>query len=508
MSADSVPFVGPPTGPRSRNRRLLFRAPSAGQSVGLIVVESVLLALLFEWPPEPSLTFLLRWLALFLFPPLLAGLLTGPIAAPFGGRLSIRRSLLLSVTAGSLPIPIALAWRAVQTLDPSALPDVAAILLFVQGPVLWFREMSLFGVSNPSHLRSLPPALASPLLSVAAVLAFYPPTASLLIQGALYLLIGFLACALLLRAADRPMKREFGVSGVSLIRPMLDHINERDPAATEMIERFFAKFSVSADLSVRLLTFGNGSSIKATLALPTVHPGPFGALGASDLPRRLAERLGPEAGVVLVPHTPCNHDQDLPTSRDFERVAEETRALWKEVVASPPSGGAAPSTSPLVGRDPASFARVQLLGGVALAVVTQAPAPTDDIALSVVEPVVRRIESSGGPKMAVVDAHNSYIEDQGDISYATPAAVKLSADLEGSVSAAQAAARPGPIRVGVAARAGFSLGEDGIGPHGIRVLAVETAGTRTAYILLDGNNLVTGLRATLLSEVRGVVDAA
>ncbi|MCI4358331.1 MAG: DUF2070 family protein [Thermoplasmata archaeon] len=508
MPEDSVPFIRPDTGPRSRNRRLLFRAPNEAQSVGLILAESLVLAALFDWPTGLPVPFLIGWIALFLLPTLVSGLLTGPLAGALGGRLSLRRSLLLSVSAGFLPIPIALVWRGVGALDSTALPSVAAVLLFLQGPVFWFRQMSLFGVSNPSHLRSLPASLVGPLLSVAMVFRFFPPTAPLLLEAFLFLLIGFLACALLLRAADRPLRREFGVSGVSLIRPMLDHINERDPVATEVLERFFARFSVPADLQVVLITFGTGPNIKATVALPTVHPGPFGALGASDLPRRLGERLGLEAGVVFVPHTPCNHDQDLPTSQDFERVAAESRILWKELVRGPAPTSTETLTSPLVGADSESFARVQLLGTTAITLVTQAPAPTDDIALSVVDPVVRRLEAAGGPRVALIDAHNSYVEDQGDISFGTPSASKLVSDIERAVARARSVARPGPIRAGVAVRAGYSLGADGIGPAGIRSLVIETAGTKTAYILIDGNNLLPGLRESLLDAVRPIVDAA
>jgi putative membrane protein len=507
VTDDNLPSPAAGLGPRSRNRRLLFRAPNAGQSVLILVAESLILAAAFGWPTGTGVPFLTGWIALFLLPMLIAAGVTGPIASALGGRLSLRRSLLLAVTAGALPIPIALVWRGVDAFDPSVLPPLAAVLLFLEGPVLWFREMSLFGVSNPSHLRSLPAAAFAPSLASALVFLFYAPTAALVVEGFLFLAIGFLACALLLRAADRPLRREFGVSGVSLIRPMLDHINGRDPAATEAIERFFAKFSAPADLDLVLVAFGLGKTTKATIALPTVHPGPFGALGASDLPRRLAERLGPSAGVVLVPHTPCNHDQDLPTSQEFERLASETRALWTQVTSGEYHPGPT-NASPLVAPYPASFARVQLLGSTAIAVVTQAPAPTDDIALSVVAPVVRKLEAAGGPRLALIDGHNSYVEDQGDISFGTPTASKLAADLEQALERARSTARPGPVRAGVAIREGYSLGGDGIGPHGIRVLAIEAAGTRTAYVLIDGNNLMPGLRGAILESLAPLVGAA
>jgi putative membrane protein len=488
----------------AQRRRLNIRAPSPPVSVGIIAVEAIILAALFGLGPGQSVPFLPGLLLVFLVPPLLGGLLTGPIAAAFGGRFTLRRSLLLSVTAGVACLPVAIGWRVAEIAVPGSLPAVAGVLLLLQGPVLWFRHMSLFGISKPSHPASLPAALVAPLLAIAGIFVLYPPTVVLLAEAILFLLIGFLASALLLQAADRPMRREFGVSGVSLMRPILDHINERDAQATEHIEGFFAKFSVPADLRVTLLAFRNGSTTKATIALPTVHPGPFAALGSSDLPRRLAERLGPEAGVVLVPHTPCNHDLDLPTSKEFDRVAAETQSLFREL----PTAPAGALSSPLVSAGEGSYARTQILGGTPFVVVTQAPEPTDDIDFAVVDPLVRSTAASGGPRLAIVDAHNSYVEGKGDLSYGTPSAEKLTNDIVASLARARSLARPGPVRVGVAVHDGYSVRQDGVAPEGVRALVVEAAGTKTAYVLVDGNNLVIGFRAHLLEALRPLVDDA
>jgi putative membrane protein len=62
------------------------------------------------------------------------------------------------------------------------------------------------------------------------------------------------------------------------------------------------------------------------------------------------------------------------------------------------------------------------------------------------------------------------------------------------------------VRAGVAMRTGFSVAREGIGPSGIRALVIETAGRRTAYVLLDGNNLLQGLRERLLQALGSVVD--
>jgi putative membrane protein len=290
---------------------------------------------------------------------------------------------------------------------------------------------------------------------------------------------------------------------VSLIRPLLDHVGDRDPAATRALEAFFLKGAISADLKVSLLTFSREGKVRATVALPTVHPGPFAALGASDLPRKLSERLGSEAGLVLVPHTPSDHDLDLPSEDEVERVSRAARGLLEELPAAGP-----PRSSPLVSPYPGSLARAQLLGNMVLVVVSQAPAPTDDIAYSVADRVLRDLVHDGIPPVALIDAHNSYIEGQGDIAYGSPAAEKLAADTRAAVQAALAAAKDGPVEVGVAARGGYSTGEDGIGPQGIRALVVRAAGTTTGYVLIDGNNLVLGQRDPIVRELLGAVDAA
>jgi len=141
-------------------------------------------------------------------------------------------------------------------------------------------------------------------------------------------------------------------------------------------------------------------------------------------------------------------------------------------------------------------------------VVSQAPAPTDDIAFAVADRLVRELTRDGGPRPLLIDAHNSYVEGEGDISYGSPAATKLLADARAAIAAAVAAARDGPLEVGVAHRVGYSIGRDGIAPLGLRALVVRAAGKTTGYVLIDGNNLVVGARATILAELERVVDVA
>ncbi|MCI4351385.1 MAG: DUF2070 family protein [Thermoplasmata archaeon] len=491
--------------PRRRRgyTRAIFRAPQVGTSVALIVVFSALDAVVLTGIPADARQLAVLFLAPLLLPALAGTVLTPALAAAFGGKISLRRSVLLGLTNVVFPLPFFLVWRLAGMFDGGANPSLALILLLVQGPVMWFRHMSLFGLAQPSHARALPASLVAPLLSVLGVFAVVAFSPTLVVEGTLFLAIGLGASALLLAAADRPIRREFGSSGVAMIRPLLDHINLRDAAATDYLERFFRRFAIAADLRVTLVTFAHGGTRRATWTLPTVHPGPFAALGASDLPRKLADALGPDAGVVFVPHTPCTHDLDLPTGAEVARVADLARKLQASMVPSAPS-----PASPLVEPYPGSWARAQALGPLTIVTLTQAPEPTDDIDFAVADRVRRELIAGGSGEVALIDAHNSYVEDRGDLIYGTPAAEKAVTDAKAAVTAARSAARPGEVRIGVAARTDYSAREHGIGPLGIRALVVEAAGTTTAYTLIDGNNLMIGLRARILEAVRGVVTSA
>jgi len=493
---------GPTVPPRRRrHRRVLFRAPHPLVTAGLIAVVSLALAV-FVWPP-PGKVWLEGWLAAFLLPALLASVLTTPLARALGGRFEFHRGVFLAFTALCVELPLAAAWRGGLDLWPSAVPGVVLLGPFLAAPIFWFRHLTLFGVSRPSHGRTLAAALVQPVLQLVGFYAITRPTVPSLASVGVDFVIAFVCALVLLHAADRPIRREFHSSGVSMIRPLLDHVGQRADEATRALEAFFLRSTVTVDLRVDLLAFTRDGHPVASVVLPTVHPGPFAALGASDLPRKLEQLLGPEAGTVFVPHTPSDHDLDLPSGDQVRTVGEAARELFHPL--PPPMRNRA---SPLVSPGPASLARAQLLGDAALVVVSQAPAPTDDIASAVADRLYRELSRDGGPRPILIDAHNSYVEGLGDVSYGTPAAEQLLTDARRAVSAAVAAARDGPVEVGVARREGYSTGDDGIGPLGVRALVVRASGTTTGYVLIDGNNLVVGARERIVRELEQVVNVA
>ncbi len=495
----------PPPGQGARRQvhrgHLLFTVPSPPLAIGLIVLLGLALSLLFFYPSWTRIAE--GVLFVFAGPALVAAAVTTPLTTAVGGRFEFHRSVFLALAVLLLELPITVVWLAALKAWPSTVPGLMFLGGFLAAPAFWFRQMSLFGVGRTNHARMLPVSLIQPLVFLAGFFVMVPPGVAVLVATLAFLVLAFGACVMLIRASDRPMRREFQSSGVALIRPLLDHVSYRDPEATRALEAFFLKSAIPAEVMVSLLGFFRDGMAHATLVLPTVHPGPFATLGASDLPRKLSEQLGPEAGTVLVPHTPCDHDLDLPSQSEVDRIGAASRELLRSL-----GGRLAARASPLVSPYPGSLARAQLLGDVALVVVSQAPQPTDDIAFSVGDRIVRELGLQEGPRIALVDAHNSYVEGQGDIVYGTPTAEKLLADTKAAVRAAMAQAIDGPISVGVAVRSGFTIREDGIGSQGMRALAVRVGGTTTGYLVIDGNNLMIRLRDPIVSAMEGLVDVA
>jgi putative membrane protein len=50
--------------------------------------------------------------------------------------------------------------------------------------------------------------------------------------------------------------------------------------------------------------------------------------------------------------------------------------------------------------------------------------------------------------------------------------------------------------------------EQGFGSLGIQALVIEVDGQKTAYILMDGNNMVRGLREQILGRIQTIVESA
>ncbi len=487
-----------------------LRSPVWGWSVLLIVLISFLLSILaFGFSPNLSylsgLPYGTIWIGsvLFLLALGLGSVATSVVSNALGGKFPLRRAFIAALLS-ALPLgSVLVGWR-VYTLLLQPFP-VERALLAAFGLTLWLDLLLVAGISGPSIPRSLPAALIEPGIGVAGTLIFLGPTAAYVVEAVVFLLISLGAGVLLLYATDRPLKREFGMGSVAIVRPLFDHINDRDPEGSKYLEDFFARASREGDLHASVLGFGRqGSPPRVLWLVPSVHPGPFAEIGASNLPHKLAERLKTEAEHISVPHTACTHDQNLPTTADVDRVADELRVMTRTL-----SYQDKVRCTPLLAPRPGALVRAQALGNAVILVVTRSPAPSDDLDYAVGEMLRDEAVRRGFPNPIVIDAHNSFTEgdqSQGSIPFGSPASTQVLEDARAALDLVARQAQEGTLRVGFARRTDYTVSRDGLGKEGITVTVIETSGKKTAYALCDGNNLIQGYREKLLASVEGLVD--
>ena len=119
--------------------------------------------------------------------------------------------------------------------------------------------------------------------------------------------------------------------------------------------------------------------------------------------------------------------------------------------------------------------------------------------------------ATGLEDVLLVDAHNCNVGlDVEEIPHVAPGSERAFDLLDAAETAGDTlvAGEPSSLSLGVAWDATDWTPREGIGPLGVRVAVVDVGGQTTAYVLIDGNNMVPGLRRQILDRLDKRVDAA
>lgn len=440
---------------------------------------------------------------------------------------------LLAVLAVSrLSLPVASIPAAVQT-------GVAALLLFVYSGTA--RLLIDGGTPYQAYVTWLVRSDHGPPIFDAVTFDHF------LLLGALCLLYAVAVWGFLV-GIDRPWRRSLDVSVLDFVRGFIGYAAE----GSRDLERFFERLGQEAVVPVSVISFrivedaedgvgaedgvdggngenagesganvvgdggtasastGNGGATgnddpidpdrlgeeKARFVLPMIHPGPLGEIGGGDLPRRVA--LSTE-GLGFPPHATAGHDFNLVSEGEVDDVIDAAdraldRATFRREATAPVTVDAGEST-----------VLTQRFGDAALAVSTFAPGSADDVDFAVGQSAMAEFRTDGIEDVLLVDGHNCHTGLSGaDLGHVTPGS-KRSYDLYAAASDAGEAAANAPSgrpELGVAWDSTDWTPDEGIGPLGVRVAVTRVAGVEAAYVLIDGNNMVPGLRAELLDVVR------
>ncbi len=355
--------------------------------------------------------------------------------------------------------------------------------------LLVFSVTSFAGFGGTIFSALLQPTLATfPVLFMASTIG-YTLNLQLLIVALISISIPLLIVFIFKYFMDRVGKGAIGISSSVLFKAFLANWTEDLNAP---LEHFFEQLGNHRDIRVSLLTFNAGERIKAVIVVPALHPGPFKNLGSSLLPSMIQTSMQKKFScVVSVPHGLVGHELDVASQSQNQRVVNN---ILDFIGGSSGNNKATPLVRAKRG---ASKASCQIFGNCAFITLTTAPDTMEDLPPELDAFIVREAEKRGLYGLAI-DAHNSmgdtFDRDVAVASFREASIDCLEKALENNASS---------FNVGAAniLPKEFTVG-DGMGHGGISVVVVEVGSQKVAYVTIDGNNMVSGLREKILSAIK------
>lgn len=359
--------------------------------------------------------------------------------------------------------------------------------------LLTFRTVVFVSTSSVAFFRRLIASFLQPFFCIAVFVIFWTQfTGSTLSQFLPFLVVApVLSCVsalLFLSFIDKLGHKTFGMPAFPLFRAfMLNWV----VGLNAPFEDFLEKLGKDENIEVTLLKF-DSSKPKAAIIVPLVHPGPFKNIGSSLLPSMLKRNFEKEFSCdACVPLGILGHELDLASQAQNQRIISE-------VIKSARFTASAEKATPFVKvSEDGVTACCQVFGKTALLSFTLAPKTTEDLPQELGYIVREEAEKLGLDCTIVVNAHNS-INDTAEIEASSETLRDVASTcLKKAISLPHASFQVGSATVYPEA---FSL-KDGMGPGGITAIVVKVAEQKTAYVVIDGNNMVSGLREEILSAL-------
>lgn len=362
--------------------------------------------------------------------------------------------------------------------------------------VLALRFVVFLSICSGGHGRSVIASLLQPFACIILLVVFWTKISfsapfSLLPFLAIAPPICFFSSFLFISLIDRMGQRAIGARSMSLFKAfLLNWVANLNSPFEEILE----KLGEEQDVEVSLIEF-DSNKLKTAIIVPSVHPGPFKNIGSSLLPSMLKHEFEKKFKCdACVPLGILGHELDLASQRQNQKVIDHIITSARFNV----SGGRA---TPFVRvSDGFATASCQIFSDVAFISFTLAPNTTEDLPQELGQIVRQEAKKLGINCAVIVNAHNS-INETADMEESLGVLRKVA--VECLEKAASLTALPFEVGAATVIPEEFSL-KDGMGPGGITAVVVKVAEQKTAYVVIDGNNMVSGLREKILSALSSI----
>ena len=280
-----------------------------------------------------------------------------------------------------------------------------------------------------------------------------------------------------------PFKKNLGIGVLDLLSLFIAHMNE----GSNSLEGLFTNMSEAIDTVVTFVSFKGESGIKALFISPSVHPGPLGDLGGSNMPTILSNKFD---CFTMVAHGPSTHDFNPIAVSEIDKIEDAVRKGLEKVEYSPDA-----SIFVRYNSENANIG-VQFFNKGMVILSTFAPEGSDDIEFGVGLTMMAQSRSKCHVKDSViVDCHNSFTPESGEVLPGNAEVFHL-IDVIDKIDINQTKSS---VNIGCSETTMGDLSkQEGIGESGLKTMIIEVENQRTAYVLFDSNNMEIGFRQEII----------
>ena len=366
-------------------------------------------------------------------------------------------------------------------------------LLFGCVLIYGFNTLVFWATSKMRFTKAVAAALIQPVLILAMYIlvtflvtdtSFLGPiiiqiTLKALIAG----LIFVLAIYAFITIIASPFKKNLGIGVLDLLSLFIAHMNE----GSNSLEGLFENMSEAIDTVVTFVSFKNEKGIKALFISPSVHPGPLGDLGGSNMPTILANKFD---HFTMVAHGPSTHDFNPIAVSEIDKIETAVKKGLNKVEYKP-------SASEFVRyNSQTANIGVQFFNDGMVILSTFAPEGSDDIEFGVGLTMMAQSRSKCDVKDSIiVDCHNSFAPESGEVLPGNSEVFYL-IDVIDKIETNQ---NKTSLKIGCWQTTMDTLDkQEGIG----KTMIIEVNNQRTAYVLFDSNNMEVGFRQEIMEAVK------
>jgi len=435
-----------------------------------------------------------------------------------GINLKTKHSMLLALICMLVVVIVAIIGSIISALINADF--LVNSILFGCVLIFAFSIFVLWSISTIGFLKSVVVSFLQPLMiiSMFIVVTFLGNADQILELGLLSLLTKVLiASAVLILAVysfikviESPMKKNLGIGLLDLLSLFISHVG----FGSTSLETVFEDIGEPVDTLVGIIAFkaldnksdsvlGSDEShneskanksqnnLKSLFISPFVHPGPIGDIGGSNMPTILANRFD---NFTMVAHGPSTHDFNPVSQKEIDKIESVINEGLNKMSYSQKASKFIRYSEKNV------KVGIQFFNDSMIILTTLAPYGSDDIEFSVGLSMMSQSQKQCNVKSTVVvDCHNSFNEEKGRVLPGNPEVFQL---LD-AIDKIKCENLSEGIKIGCANDLMEDLDKNqGIGKSGLKTMIIEVQNQKTAYVLLDSNNMEIGFREEIINAVK------